>query len=144
VSADQDGKTTLDFDAGTVGSVGGDIIPDVVALEATVKYGFWMQVVDGNVAPGIDVGMDGRAKLLDGLLGFQLGVEGRALITRLLTDTKPFDPGDLCHLLSSILISGSVQVAWVVDERKSWEAKFDVTVGWQLIGAFAEGLLPVP
>ena len=26
--------------------------------------------------------MEGRAKLLDGLLGFKLGVEGRALITR--------------------------------------------------------------
>jgi hypothetical protein len=140
VGADQSGKTTLDFDAGTVGSVGGDIIPDVVSLEATVKYGFWMQVVDGNVAPGIDIGMDGRAKLLDGLLGFKLGVEGRALITRLSAD-----PDHFCHLLGSILISGSIQVAWVVDERKSWEAQFDVNVGWQLIGAAAKlGLLPVP
>ena len=140
VSADEDGKTTLDFDAGTVGSVGGDIIPDVVSLEATVKYGYWMEVVGGQVAPGIDVGMDGRAKLLDGLLGFKLGVEGRALITRF-----SLDPDHFCHLLGSILVSGSVQVAWVIDERKSWEAQFDVKVGWELIlAAVKSGLSPVP
>ena len=140
VSADQDGKTTLDFDAGTVGSVGGDLIPDVVSLEATVKYGYWMQVVGGKVAPGIDVGMEGRAKLLDGLLGFKLGVEGRALITRFAAD-----PNQFCHLLGSILISGSVQLAWAIDERKSWEAQFDVKVGWQLIlAAVKAGVLPVP
>jgi hypothetical protein len=140
VSADQAGKTTLDFDASTVGSVGGDLIPGVVSLEATVKYGYWMQVVGGQVAPGIDVGMEGRAKLLDGLLGFKLGVEGRALITRF-----SLDPEHLCQLLGSILISGSVQVAWVLDERKSWEAQFDVNVGWELVLAAANaGLLPVP
>ena len=116
------------------------MIPDVVSLEATVKYGYWMQVVNGQVAPGIDVGMEGRAKLLDGLLGFKLGVEGRALITRLSTN-----PDHFCHLLGSILISGSVQVAWVVDERKSWEAQFDVTVNWELLLiAVKTGLLPVP
>jgi hypothetical protein len=140
VSADQDGKTTLDFNAGTVGSVGGDLIPGVVSLEATVKYGYWMQVVNGQVAPGIDVGMEGRAKLLDGLVGFKLGVEGRALITRFSAD-----PDHFCHLLGSITISGSVQVAWVIDERKSWDAQFDVKVGWQLLLVAAKaGLLPVP
>lgn len=140
VSADQDGKTTLDFDANTVGSVGGDLIPGVVSVEATVKYGYWMQVVGGRVAPGIDVGMEGRAKLLDGLLGFKLGVEGRALITRFAPD-----PDHLCHLLGSILVSGSVQVAWVIDERKSWQANFDVNVGWKLLLVAAKsGLLPVP
>jgi hypothetical protein len=140
VSADQDGKTTLDFNAGTVGSVGGDLIPGVVSLEATVQYGYWMQVAGGQVAPGIDVGMSGRAKLLDGLLGFELGVEGRALISRFSAD-----PNNLCHLLGSILISGSVQVAWVIDERKSWQADFDVKVGWTaLLGLAKAGLLPVP
>jgi hypothetical protein len=140
ISADQSGKTTLDFDAGTVGSVGGDLIPHLVAVEATVKYSFWMQVVGGQVAPGIDVGMEGRAKLLDGLLGFKFGVEGRALITRLSSN-----PSQFCHLLGSILVSGSVQVAWVIDERKSWEAQFDVNVGWQMILAGMKmGLLPVP
>ena len=83
--------------------------PDVVSLEATVKYGYWMQVVPGQVAPGIDVGMEGLAKLLDGLLGFTLGVEGRALITRF-----SLDPDHFCHLLGSILISGSVQVSRAV------------------------------
>jgi hypothetical protein len=99
-----------------------------------------MQVAGGQVAPGIDVGMSGRAKLLDGLLGFELGVEGRALISRFSAD-----PNNLCHLLGSILISGSVQVAWVIDERKSWQADFDVKVGWTaLLGLAKAGLLPVP
>jgi hypothetical protein len=140
VSADQDGKTTLDFGASTVGSVGGDLIPYLVSLEATVKYGYWMQVINGSVSPGLDVGMDGRAKLLDGLLGFSFGVEGRALITR-----PSLNPDQFCHLLGSILISGSVQVAWVIDERKSWQVQFDVTVGWkQILAAAKLGLLPVP
>ena len=60
-----------------------------------MKYGYWMQVVPGQVAPGIDVGMEGLAKLLDGLLGFTLGVEGRALMRFSLSTI-------FCHLLGSI------------------------------------------
>jgi hypothetical protein len=88
IRADETGKTTLELDACTIGSVGGTLVPGLVDVEATVKYGYYIQITAGKVRPGLVASLDGRAKLLSGLLGFRFGVEGRVLIY------PEFDPVD--------------------------------------------------
>jgi hypothetical protein len=88
-------------------------------------------------------GMEGRAKLLEGLLAFKFGVEGRIGITR--TTHDPADLEHICNLHGEILVSGMVTVAWVLPARKSFRTQFDVNVDWKMVLLAAKtGLLPVP
>ena len=87
--------------------------------------------------------MEGRAKLLSGLLGFKLGVEGRLLLS------PKNIPRDLehaaIHIYGQILVAGTVTVAWLIEERKSFTTSFDVDVDWKTAALIAKaGLLPVP
>lgn len=143
IRGDESGQTTFDLDACTVGSVGGNVIPGLIELEATVKYGYFIRFQGSAFQPGIVVGLEGRAKLLSGLLGFKLTIEGRLLIS---PKNIPRDPLNAAiHLYGEILIAGTVTVAWLVEERKSFHTSFDVDVDWKtaLLAAKA-GLLPVP
>ncbi|MGW0885454.1 hypothetical protein [Streptomyces sp. NPDC002671] len=138
VRADDTGKSAVELDACTAGSVGGTIVPGLVDLEAGVKYGYFVGL-DGTFQPGIVLGMEGRAKLLSGLLGFSLTVEGRLIVQRVQLD----DPR--VTLRGDILVAGTVTAAWLVKKRKSFHASFDVTVTWQMVlGAAKAGLIPVP
>jgi hypothetical protein len=78
--AGNSGQPTLELDACVVGSIGGDLIPGLVSLEATAKYGYFL--FTNPILPGFMVGIEGRAKLVSGLLGFKLGIEGRIGIAR--------------------------------------------------------------
>jgi hypothetical protein len=140
---DDDGKTTFDLDACTTGSIGGDVVPGLVALEATVKYGYFIRLEGGTFLPGLVVGMEGRAKLLSGLLGFKLTVEGRALISLPGLVRDPLHTK--VHLHGDILIAGTVTVAWALKERKSFNTQLDFDLDWKLaLLAAKSGLLPVP
>ena len=140
VSADLSGGTTLELDAAVTGSVGGDIIPFLISLEATVRYGYFLAT--NPISPGFLVGIEGRAKLLSGLLGFKLSIDGRIAIQR--GDGK-ITPDNICKLHGEILIAGTVTVAWLVDERKSFRTHYDVQVGWELaLVAVKTAILPVP
>jgi hypothetical protein len=76
-------------------------------------------------------------------LGFKLGIEGRIGITR--TTHNLADLKHICKLHGEILIAGTVTVAWLVDERKSFRAQYDVDVDWKMLLVAAKaGLLPVP
>jgi hypothetical protein len=141
VGANSDGTTTLELDACVTGSVGGDLIPGLVSVEATVKYGYFL--FTNPVLPGFMCGMEGRAKLLDGLVAFKFAVEGRIGITR--TTHDPADLEHICNLHGEILVSGMVTVAWVLPARKSFRTQFDVNVDWKMVLVAAKtGLLPVP
>ena len=138
VGADLSGGTTLELDAAVTGSVGGDIIPFLVSLEATVRYGYFLAT--NPIAPGFLVGIEGRAKLLSGLLGFKLSIDGRISVARI-----HGDPNNLCTLHGEILVAGTVTVCWLVDERKSFRTHYDVQVGWKLALILAKtAILPVP
>ena len=151
IRGDHAGKTTLELDACVIGSVGGTLIPGLVDLEATVKYGYYIQVKTRPI-PGIIVGMEGRAKLLSGLLGFKFGVEGRALIDPTeIADIDPTDPtAELqtdrpIKLYGRIRVAGTVTFAWAIEESKSFETDFDVDVDWKTaFAAYKAGLMPVP
>jgi hypothetical protein len=139
--AENSGQTTLQLDACVTGSIGGDLIPGLVSLEATVKYGYFL--FTDPILPGFLVGIEGRAKLVSGLLGFKLGIEGRIGITR--TTHNPADLKHICNLHGEILVAGTVTVAWLVEERKSFRTHFDVDVDWKMLLVAAKaGLLPVP
>jgi hypothetical protein len=141
VGANSDGSTSLELDACVTGSVGGDLIPKLIAVEATVKYGYFL--FTNPILPGFMCGMEGRAKLLEGLVAFKFGVEGRIGITR--TTDNLGDLDHICKLHGEILVSGSVTVAWVLPARKSFRTQFDVNVDWKMVLVAAKmGLLPVP
>jgi hypothetical protein len=139
ISADDTGATTVEVDACTMGSVGGTVIPFLLDLEATVKYGYFIKLESGTFQPGIVLGMDGRAKLLSGLLGFSFGVEGRLLVERV---SLPADP--TVELRGDILVSGSVTIAWAIHESKSFHAQFHQKLDWKFFLAAGAGFIPIP
>lgn len=144
IRGDATGSAAVELDACTVGSVGGTLIPGLIELEATVKYGYFIGI-DGDIfRPGIVLGMFGRAQLLSGLLGFSLCVEGRLILQRLRLD--PDDPEKTSvRLRGDILVAGTVTLAWAVKKRKSFYTTYDVDVDWQtLLVAAKAGILPVP
>lgn len=151
IRGDHAGKTTLELDACVIGSVGGTLIPGLVDLEATVKYGYYIQVKNEPL-PGVIVGMEGRAKLLSGLLGFKFGVEGRALIDPTeIADIDPTNPSQELEterpikLYGRIRVAGTVTLVWAIEESKSFETDFDVDVDWKTaVAVYKAGLMPVP
>ncbi|MFI5648981.1 hypothetical protein [Kitasatospora sp. NPDC051705] len=139
IGADQTGATTVELDACAVGSVGGTLIPGLIDLEAGVKYGYFIGRAGDRFQPGIVLGMDGRATLLSGLLGFSFSVDGHLDVDRV--DVREIS----VRLHGDILVAGTVTAAWLVKARKSFHTAFDVTVDWQLVaGAAKAGLIPVP
>ncbi|MFJ5064661.1 hypothetical protein ACIP96_35260 [Streptomyces nigra] len=144
IRGDATGTAAVELDACTVGSVGGKLIPGLIELEATVKYGYFIGIDGNTFRPGIVLGMSGRALLLSGLLGFSLCVEGRLILQRLRLD--PDDPEKTSvRLRGDILVAGTVTLAWAVKKRKSFHTTYDVNVDWQtLLVAAKAGILPVP
>jgi len=145
IGADETGATSVDLDACTMGSVGGTVIPGLVDLEATVKYGYYIRLEAGRFEPGIVLGMEGRAKLLSGFLGFSLAVEGRLLMERL-TVAMVADPADALKvdLRGDILVAGTVTLCWAIHERKSFHATFHQRLDWKFAAAAAAGFIPIP
>ena len=145
IGADEAGSTSVELDACTMGSVGGTVIPGLIDLEATVKYGYYIRLEGGRFEPGIVLGMEGRAKLLSGFLGFSLGVEGRLLMERL-TLAMVADPADALKvdLRGDILVAGTVIVCWAIHERKSFHASFHQRLDWKFAAAAAAGFIPIP
>ena len=140
IRAETTGKPTLELDACAMGSIGGDLIPGLIEVEATVKYGYYLQL-SPTLKPGLVVGMEGRATLLSGLVGFKFGVEGRALVYPQL----PLGIDTRIRLYGRIRVAGTVTLAWAIKKSKSFETDFDVKVDWKLALFVAKaGLLPVP
>ncbi|MFF3842586.1 hypothetical protein [Streptomyces sp. NPDC001930] len=146
IRGDASGTTAVELDACSVGSVGGDLIPGLVELEASVTYGYFIGYDDATsrYRPGIVLGMSGRAMLLSGLLGFSLSVEGRLALQR--AELDPSHPKNAeVRLRGDILVAGTVTVAWAVKKRKSFHTTYDVKVGWETLAVAAKaGILPVP
>jgi len=132
-----------------MGSVGGTVIPGLVDLEAAVKYGYYIGQEGGTFQPGAVLGMEGRAKLLSGLVGFSLSVEGRLLMERLKIPPPGVDPVEALKsfkvdLRGDILVAGTVTAAWVVHERKSFHASYHQQLDWKFVAAAAAGFIPIP
>lgn len=64
----------------TTASIGGDLIPKLVELEVTVRYGYTL--IPETLEPGVLLGLEARAKLLSGLLGVSFRTDAMGRIQR--------------------------------------------------------------
>jgi hypothetical protein len=112
---------------GIVVSIGGDLIPGLLEVEVTVHYGYTL--IPETLQPGVLLGLDARAKLLGGLVGFSFGIEAMARIKRL-------DPEGV-RIWAQIRVAATVQVAYFFEEEVDFETQFE-----QLLPLEAALLIP--
>ena len=118
------GDTQLELTAGTVGSVGGDLIKGLIEIEGTAKYGYTLVVPNNSleqVRIGVVLGLEVRATLLGGLVGIKFGWEGGALMS--------LDPPKTHVIITAyISASASVTAAWVFKARRSITVEYTAEV----------------
>ena len=106
---------------GTTTSIGGDLIKNVVEVEVTIKYGYMLQ--PETLRPGVLLGLEARAKLLGGLIGFSFAVQAMARIERIDLDDK-----GKVTIFADIRIVATVQVAWLLEEDIDIRTQFEQTL----------------
>lgn len=114
------GKPVIELGLGTVTSIGGDLIGGLLALEATVKYGYML--VPETLKPGVMLGIDARAQLLAGLLSMSFSADALARIERFNREDKTVT------IFADIHVAGSVQVAVFFKESRSFQTQFEQRV----------------
>ncbi len=127
------GDTQPELTAGTVGSLGGDLIKGLIEVEGTVKYGYQMVVPHGDFSLtrlGATLGMEVRATLLSGLVGVKFGWEGGALIG------LSADQSEMI-ITAHVSASASLTAAWVFKTSTSVELEYEATVPRKLVQTVA-------
>ena len=114
------GKPVIELGLGTVTSIGGDLIGGLLALEATVKYGYML--VPETLQPGVMLGIDARAQLLAGLFSMSFSADALARIERFNREDKTVT------IFAEIHVAGSVQVAVFFKESRSFQTQFEQRV----------------
>jgi hypothetical protein len=114
------GKPVIELGLGTVTSIGGDLIGGLLALEATVKYGYML--VPESLRPGVMLGIDARAQLLAGLFSMSFSADALARIERFNREDKTVT------IFADIHVAGSVQVAVFFKESRSFQTQFEQRV----------------
>ena len=110
------GTPVIELGLGTTTSIGGDLIPGLIALEATLSYGYTL--IPKSLEPGVMLGIDARAKLLGGLIGMSFSANALAHVTRLNADKT-------VTIFADIRVAGSVQVAIFLKERFDFRTQFE-------------------
>lgn len=105
------GTPKIEAGLGVVASIGGDLIKNLVELEATVHYGYML--VPETLQPAVLLGIEARAKLLAGLLGLSFSADAMARIDRV--DEKAVT------LSAELRVAATVQVAVLIEEE--WEIR---------------------
>jgi len=120
-----------------VASIGGDLIKHLIEVEVTVKYGYTL--IPQTLEPGVLLGLEARAKLLGGLVGFSFAVEAMARIKRL---EIPHE--NEVTIWAQIRVCASYQVAYLVEDDVDMQTQFEQTIPLKLIAAaaFFPALLP--
>jgi hypothetical protein len=97
-----------------------------------VKYGY--SLIPETLQPGVLLGIEARAKLLDGLIGFSFSAEAMARISRL-------NPGavNTVTIWAQIHVAASVHVAIFLDEDISLDTQFKQDIPLALVVAAAGG-----
>jgi hypothetical protein len=128
----ESGSPSIQLTLGVVASIGGDLIPSLLAVEATVKYGY--SLIPETLQPGVLLGIEARAKLLDGLIGFSFSAEAMARISRL-------NPGavNTVTIWAQIHVAASVHVAIFLDEDINLDTQFKQDIPLALVVAAAGG-----
>jgi hypothetical protein len=120
------GGPLVQLTLGIVISIGGDLIPGLLAVEGTIKYGY--SLVPETLQPGVLVGIEARAKLLLGLIGFSFSAEVLAKMLR--KDGNPL----IVTIFAQIRIAASVHIAIFFDEDIDFETQFQQDIP---VAAFA-------
>jgi hypothetical protein len=109
------GAPVIELALGVVASIGGDLIKGLLEVEVTVHYGYVL--IPETLQPGVLLGLDARAKLLSGLVGFSFGVEAMGRIQRLSKDGV--------RVWAHIRVAATVQIAWLIEEDVDFETEFE-------------------
>jgi len=123
------GKPTIELGLATVASIGGDLIKNLIEVEVTVKYGYTL--IPLTLEPGVLLGLEARAKLLGGLVGFSFSVEAMARIKRVAPKANEV------RIWAQIRVCATVQVAWLVDEDIDVKTQFEQKIPLSFIAAAA-------
>lgn len=110
------GPPVIQISLGITISVGGDLIPGLIALEATLNEGY--SLVPATLEPGVLLGVEARAKLLGGLIGFSFSAEVMASVKR------PDDKPGFVTIAAQIKIAATVHIAIFLDEDVHFDAQF--------------------
>jgi hypothetical protein len=131
------GKPVIELGLGTATSIGGDLIKGLLAVEATVKYGYML--IPESLKPGVMLGIDARAKLLAGLFALSFSADALARIERFNRDDKTVT------VFADLRVAGSVQVAVFFKEHVDFRTQFEqrIPLAPLLIAAQVNPLLAV-
>jgi hypothetical protein len=136
IQINENGKPTIELGYASVISIGGDLIKDLLEVEATVRYGYML--IPQNLEPGVILGLEARAKLLGGLVGFSFSVEAMARIQRIIPKANEVT------IWAQIRVCASVHVAWLIDEDIDVNTQFEqkLPLTFVVAAAFAPALAP--
>jgi len=127
-------KPLVEMGLGTVASIGGDLIKNLVELEATVNYGYLL--IPESLKPGVMLGLGVRACLLSGLFGLSFDVQAMARLERLALDTRSVT------IWAAFDAVATVQLAWLVKEERNFRVQFEQKLPLELL-AVAAGVNPL-
>lgn len=123
IAVNETGRPTVQLGLGVIYSIGGDLIPGLISVEATIHYGYTL--IPETLEPGVLLGLDAHAKLLGGLVGFSFSVEAMASIKRL-------ELGGVAQnnitIWAQIRVAASVQIAIFVEEDVDFQTQFEQTI----------------
>ncbi|HEY6803381.1 MAG TPA: hypothetical protein VI306_07365 [Pyrinomonadaceae bacterium] len=131
IQIDESGKPTIELGLGTTASIGGDLIKNLLEVEVTVRYGYTL--APQSLEPGVFLGLEARAKLLGGLVGFSFSVEAMAKIKRISLEANEI------VIWAQIRVCASVTVAWLVDEDIDVKTQFEQTLPLAAVAVIAFG-----
>ena len=115
------GTPVIELALGMTTSIGGDLIKNLLEVEVTIKYGYMLQ--PETLKPGVLLGLEARAKLMGGLIGFSFAVQAMARIERIDLDDK-----GKVTIFADIRIVATVQVAWLLEEDVDFRTQFEQTI----------------
>lgn len=133
-------KPSIELAAGIVGSVGGEIIPKLVKLEATVKRGYFLAFENELLPkPGVLLGIGGQAGVLDfddlglgSLIGIGFEAEAKGSIGRIADDKV--------ELKAKITIAFSVCVAWMFEISSEIETEYKEELPLEVVAGLGVAL----
>jgi len=127
------GSPVIQLVLGVVASIGGDLIKGLLEVEVTVSYGYTL--IPETLQPGVLLGLEARAKLLGGLVGFSFSAEAMARIQRA-------SPKSVT-VWAQIHVAASVQVAIFVEEDVDFQTQFQQDIPLAALALVpGVGLLP--
>jgi hypothetical protein len=142
IGASDDGKTikpSVELAAAGVGSIGGDIIGDLVELEATVKRGYFLAFEDKTLKPGVLLGIGAQA----GVLGFEdLGL-GSLIAISFETEAKGSVArlsDDKVELKAEITIAFSICIAWMLEISSEVETEYKEELPLEVVAGLGAAL----